>query len=193
MTREKYTPKKGSIAATVIDYFRRNPTETIFADDMFIKFSLSQVANIRMELLDAYTTDLLMRREINGEYEYSAGKRLLAELIEVATDKPARKAATNKASTLPAISKPPVVGFPDPLTVPVDDDVAPVSMLRGTQRICWLPLLARLAKVNQSAELPLRCKSTLSKSITDAHKAGPAKYSTRVDKQSGTVRVWRVA
>ena len=193
MKPSTYTPPKGSIAAIVVDYFRRNPTESINADDMFIKFGLSRVANIRMELLDAYTTNLLKRREVNGEYEYSAGKRLLAELAEPAPVKPARKYSQRKTAVVRVGSNPlHLAGFPEPLSVPIEDDV-PNTSNRGGKRVCWLPLLGRLTKAGQSAALPVRCKATLSKSITQAHKQWDARFTTKVDAKAGTVRVWRVA
>jgi hypothetical protein len=191
MRANPYTPKKGSIAALVLDYFRRNPTETITADDMYVKFGLSRATNIRMELIDAYTIDMVNRREVGGEYEYSAGKRLLAELNQ--PTKPARKNANGKVKILRLTATPAgPMDYPDPLTVPIDDDV-PCTSNRAAAPVCWLPLLARLVKPLQSAELPIRCRATLGKSITQAHKVSDAKYRTKQDKSAATVRVWRVA
>jgi hypothetical protein len=175
----------------VVDYFRRNPLETITADDMYVKFSLRRAANIRMELLDAYSTDTLARREVNGEYEYSAGKRLLAELADTATTKPARKAASRKTTNLPASAKPATVAdFPDPLAVPIESGI-PHTSLRGV-RADWTLLLARL-QVDQSAKLPWRCYSTLGKTITEWHKTNAAKFITKKYPDTQELRVWRVA
>lgn len=196
MGRDIYTPPKGSIAETVVDYFRRNPTEVLAADDMFEKFGFNRAANMRMALVDAYTTDLLSRREVSGELIYKAGKRLLAEIKKAAPaapSKPARKASASKTTTVPATAKPAgPTDFPDPLTVPIEDDV-PCTSHRAAAPICWMPLLARLTKPMQSAALPIRCRATLGKSITQAHKSGTAKYRTSQDKVAGIVRVWRVA
>lgn len=154
------------------------------------------------------TTDLLKRREVSGEYEYSAGKRLLAKIaadenramdtrfaggyqpkaitgkIKQPPKNPSAKTHTNKPAGHTV--------FPEPLTVPIEDDV-PNTSNRGGKRVCWLPLLGRLTKAGQSAALPVRCKATLSKSITQAHKQWDARFTTKVDAKAGTVRVWRVA
>jgi hypothetical protein len=190
MTRVNYTPARGSLAEQVVAHCKKYPTDEIAADDMFESFNVPRHTNIRMALVDAYTTDLLARRESAGEHYYKAGKRLLGKL---AKSRPGRPAAT-KSTTTDSEAAPParVMDFPDPLTVPIDDDVPCISH-RAAVPVCWLPLLARLTKPLQSAALPIKCKATLSKSITQAHKASDAKYRTKLDKAAGTVRVWRVA
>ncbi len=182
MTRDIYTPPDNSVAKTVVDYFRKHPKAEVAADDMFELFDIPRSTNIRMILLDAYTTNLLARKEVGGDLVYSAGHRLLI------TQPKGRAKSSTQANVVLAAQN----GPPDPMSVPIDDDV-PVGTYRGLRPVCWPPLLARLVKVGQSFELPLRYKSTLSKSITQAHKDNPAKFSCKIDKKADTVRVWRVA
>lgn len=53
-------------------------------------------------------------------------------------------------------------------------------------------LLSKMAP-KQSAGMPLDAYATLTKAMTAAHKAGPARFAIRKSKATQTLRVWRVA
>lgn len=76
------------------------------------------------------------------------------------------------------------------MAVPIREGV-PLPSTR--QKTDWLPLLKRLVKPGQSAELPMAARHTLGQAITAAHKQQLGTFTTRIDKTAQTVSVWRTA
>jgi hypothetical protein len=185
-----YIPPRDSLAALVCGYFQNNPTEELGLDDIVEKFSLKSHARVHTDLSDAWRADLIRRDVRDGDVIYSAGN--LEFTTKALATKPGRKTGSDKPAKPPRATPAPVPiqGFPDPLTVPIEDNV-PYTGLRGGKAVCWLPLLWRLTQPGQSFALPMHCAPTLSKSVTQAHKESANRFATKKDKDAGQVRVWR--
>ncbi|MBP7572589.1 MAG: hypothetical protein KA777_01295 [Rhodoferax sp.] len=185
-----YTPPRDSLAALVCGYFQNNPDEELGLDDIVEKFSLKSHARVHSDLGDAWRAGLLSRDVRDGDVIYTAGNLEFTTAKALPT-KPARKNASNKiakpAGTAP--TAPVAIGYPDPLTVPLEDGV-PYS--GRASRVDWTPLLTRM-QPNQSAKLPLHCKSTLAKAVMAHHKQGAMRFTIKCNQAANELRVWRVA
>jgi hypothetical protein len=183
---EKYTPRAGSLPSMVINFFVNNPDEELDLEAITDKFSCSR-GNVHTQLGAALDAGMLARkRNVDGDYIYTAGKGIPAKQDGVDMDAVHR---TPASAAKPAQPKAAPIELPDPLDVPIEDDV-PVPGRRT--KIDWQPLLSRL-KVNQSAKLPLAAKFTISQAITAARKANKGTYTMRTFPKTQELRVWHLA
>lgn len=182
-----YFPPRDSLAALVCGYFQNNPTEELGLEDIVEKFSLKSHARVHSDLSEAWRANLIRRDVRDGDVIYSAGN--LEFTTKALAPKPGRKTGSDKAAK-PAGTPPAVVAaFPDPLTVPIEDGV---PYCGRASRVDWTPLLIRM-QPNQSAKLPLHCKSTLAKAVMAHHKQGAMRFTIRCNQAANELRVWRVA
>ena len=197
MLRRSYIPPRDSLAALVCGYFQNNPTEELGLDDIVEKFSLKSHARVHTDLSDAWRAGLILRdTNSDGDVVYSAGN--LEFTAKAASGGYQPKTITGKLKPPPKNpngktprAKPagPTIAFPNPLEVPLETGV-PVESVRANA-VDWALLLNRM-KVDQSAKLPMRCKSMLSKTITELHKNTTVKFITKVYPDAQELRVWRV-
>lgn len=185
-----YTPRADSVAARCIAFFQANPDEELSLDDITEKFDCTR-GNIHTLLVPARDAGLLGRYQgTDGEWIYRAGPKLpKANGIDMdavhghgrgqGSAPPQHRRVNASAADLP-----------DPQAVVIRDNV-PIPGHK--QKIDWLPLLKRLTKPGQSAELPLAARNTLSVAVTQARKDKLGEYTLRVDKRANTVTVWRTA
>lgn len=184
-----YIPRADSLAQRVVNHLQRHPDLLgLTLSDMADLFDVTR-GNIHTQLAACIENKLLKREQNDdAEYVYQRGKEfpyLGWPAGQVATTAAADK--PSKAPTSRRQPQPPLVI--DPATVPVEDGV-PLPGGRDN-RMDYTALFNRMG-VNQSASLPLRARGTLQKQITDAHKAGAARFTVRA-MDSETLRVWRVA
>lgn len=183
-----YTPRAGTLAAQVCNFFRNNPGEVLTLEDITAKFDCGR-SNVHTQLGDAKAALLLKReRDADGEYIYSAGPELLAPssysapAAQAPAKKPARGgfAAPRKTFDLDAVV--------------VEDDV-PLHYRDPTKgQNKWLPLFAKLQKKGQSMALPgdLRGAVGAAAGKLNRNKAHGATYRVAMD-GADKCRVWRTA
>ena len=180
MTTTPYMPRLGSLPARCINFFRTNPDEELSLDDISDKFGASR-ANIHTLLSLARDAGLLDRyRNPDGEYIYTAGKKIGAsDGVDIDAVHDAKASVRQRA----AASE-----LPDPDKVEIDEHIP----LPGSIKRDWIPLLRRLG-VGHSAALPYAARYTLSRDITLAKKEGLGQYTLRADAAKESVRVWRIS
>lgn len=183
MSAPTYIPRPGSLAASVVYFFRTNADEELTLDDIVDKFG-SVRGNIHTQLRPALDVDLL-RRDTNadGEYIYQAGARI--EVIPQASE-PARPKARKPASFDSPRHE---VDF-DALKV---DKGVPLRVIGpyGAKPLKWDPLFEKLAEVGDSIQLPAKLRATLSSAVIARNKKGRGHFRVLMT-GADTCRVWRV-
>lgn len=199
MLTRTYTPQAGGLADRVCSFFAANPSEEMTAYDIAVKFGGNK-HNISTLLNQAIGAGLLvLARNDDLEWVYGPGPTISRYQPQVVSEeppehappatppKPARAAAPAKQA------QPTVLVLDD---IPIEDDVPLPAVNHRPDAQARLAVMTRLlAKLQpgQSAPLPLDAYATLMKAMSAAHADTPAKFSTRRDKDAGTLRVWRVA
>lgn len=186
-----YTPRSDSLPARVIAFFQRNPDEELSLEDITDKFDTTR-GNIHTNLGLAVDADMLVRdRNVDGDYIYKAGKKLPKPTgvdMDAVHHRPPPAGPQGPWPARKGTRE--TVALPDPQAVEIRDDVP----LPGRKpKADWMPLLKRLVKAGQSAQLPMAAKHTLSQAVTQARKDKLGEYTIRVDKAAQTVSVWRTA
>ena len=183
LTARTYTPRADSLAACVIDFFRRaDDDEELHLSDIVLKFDAPK-ESIHALLKDAVTLDILKR----NNSLYSAGPQIGA-----------------KADCPPAavgLVTPPIAtrktGYTsnrkhlDFKALQVDDDVPYLPQARrGSCK--YDPLFARLTKPGQSTAIPGDTKGALAAAIIKRNKTGPGTFKVAMTGAT-EARVWRIA
>lgn len=190
MSKIGYTPRADSAAARVIGWLRLNPqTEAIGLDEISSECDAVR-GNIHTLLREATEAGLLTRfKDDEGEYHYKRGPefRFFAGGSTALADalRPTVHTATRRQT--PVANATPV----DLATLPIDDDV---PLTRGGSSLQdFAVLLRRMEKPGQSAALPARLRSQVTKAIQQWHKDQPkGKFCVRKT-NADTIRVHRVA
>ena len=165
-----------SLASKVLAFFETNPGEELDADAISTKFGCSRTG-VHTNLGPAVANGWLVRHEDlkSGDILYSRGPASEQPSAGDSAPKPAMRKREALALDLAGIRIDKGIPIPPPLTKSLD----------------WTVLLDRLVDVGDSAMLPVRVRSALSKAITKAHAGGGRKFAVRVDGE--TLRVWREA
>lgn len=186
-----YRPHRDSVPGRVIAFFQANPDEELTVADIIEKFETG-ASNVHNILGPAVQAGLLKRHQ-NNDLEY---------VYELATRK-AQPALRSVGSGSPFVGKPSghatrrhndqVLATFDPAKIAIEDGVpVPSRGPTARSRVDLSPLLQRL-KPGQSACLPIAARYGLVKAVTDLHKAGKPRYTTRANKAAGEIRVWRIS
>lgn len=184
MSDNTYTPKAGSLAEKVVNYFRLHPTHKLDIDAISERFGFT--GNVVAALDKACFHGLVERRLSN---EFTAGPNLPGIVNPSAISTPKDKGGSRlgaKRGHLPPL---------DLSTLKVEQgiEVPTHHVSRGESR--WEPLLAKLANVGDSMQLPEQYKGTL---LTYTRKRikqrphDPERFKIGLDLK-GLSRIWRIA
>jgi len=197
-----YTPQAGGLPARVCAYFQANPSEELSVIDIAYKFNVNS-QGVQACLNAAVDAQLLVRvRNADLEWVYGPGKAIdtleLPASQELTPTAPAPIWPT--ASPLPSVKplpKPtghPLAGLPVLSALPIDDDV-PIPTSQGARSVKETYANGVLSQLQpgQSIKLPLSIKYVLANAVTARHKAKSGRFTTRNDKDTQTLRVWRVS
>lgn len=189
MSTKGYTPRADSVAARVIGWLKMHPEVDAITLDQISEECDAVRGNIHTLLREAMAAGLLGRtQDEDGNYLYKRGAefRFYAGGSTALADA-MRGNAKPFAQRTPA----PAAGPVDLTTLPIDDDV-PLNRGSGALQD-FSVLLSRMEKPGQSAALPARLRSPVTKAIQQWHKAQPSgKFCVRKTSPE-TIRVHRVA
>ena len=183
-----YNPQADSLPSQVIGYFTNNPDEELQLEDISDKFGCSR-GNIHTQLARAVESGMLVRdQNKDGEYIYKAGGN--TPKAKPAPAKPVRSGVDTDAvcRSRKRVDLP----LPDPAKVLIEDNIPLLTRCGPGSRIDWMPLFKRV-QVGQSFKLPLAAKATVTKTMTECHKAQLGKFTIRTFKDTLELRVWRTA
>lgn len=175
MSTTDYTPRAESLPALVVGYCTNHPTAQLGLNAIVELFKPVGRSSIHSQLDKAVEAKLLKRvQDEDGEYVYQIGPKLRKPTPPEPHQPPAT--ATSAAGL-------------DLSTVTIEDGIPlPTTRTAAPEFATFLPRL----QPGQSAQLPYQYRHTLAKAIGETHKAGPARYAIRQNKEAQTLRVWRV-
>lgn len=179
-----YNPQADSLPSQVIGYFTNNPEEELLLEDISDKFDCSR-GNIHTQLARAVESGMLVRdQNKDGEYIYKAGGN-------TPKAKPVGRSGVDIDAVCRSRKRVDVL-LPDPANVLIENDIPLLTRCGPGSRIDWMPLFKR-CKVGQSFKLPLAAKATVTKTMTECHKAQLGKFTIRTFKDTLELRVWRTS
>lgn len=186
MSDDTYTPKAGSLAEQVVNYFRLHPTAKLTIDEIRSQFTYK--GNAVLALGAALTYGLIQRAD-GFDGAFGAGPKLPGIVNPSAISKPNTKGGLPhgaKRGHLPALDL-------DALQVESGIEVPTHNMRRGESR--WEPLLAKLTKVGDSMQLPREYNGTVLTYTKKRIKLRPvdtSRFKLGLDLQNVN-RIWRIA
>lgn len=183
MSDNTYTPKAGSLAEKVVNYFRLHPTHKLDIDAISERFGFT--GNVVAALDKACFHGLVERRLSN---EFTAGPNLpgIVNPSAISTPKPSKGTGRGHSK----------LAHFDIDAVQVDKGVPiPAGTVRKKHESKWAPLLAKLTAKGDSVALPDQYRATIDSYIRKLTKARADKapqFRTGRD-DNGVTRIWRVA
>lgn len=185
MSDNTYTPKAGSLAEQVVNFFRVRPQHTLTIDE--IRESFSVKGNIPARLEEAIAHGLIERLPLDRD-TFAAGPKLPLPLNPSAISQPKPQKGPGRGhGQLPAFDV-------DAATVEKGVPI-PAATVRKKLQSKWAPLLAKLTEKGDSIALPDQYRGTIDSYIKKLAKAHPNKvahFKTGRD-DSGVTRIWRIA
>lgn len=185
MSDDTYTPKAGSLAEKVCNYFRLHPNHKLDIDAISTRFGFT--GNVVIALSKAVLHGLLNDAQ-GAEPLFAAGPKLGVIVNPSAISQKDKGGSRQgaKRGHLPPL---------DLSTLKVEHgvEVPTHNVRRGESR--WEPLLAKLAKVGDSMQLPEQYKGTVltySRKRIKQHPSDPKRFKIGLDLQ-GVTRIWRIA
>lgn len=173
-----YTPKPGTLVASVVDFFAKNPEEELSLPDIAQKWDVDS-RGVHASLHGAIINRVLVRTGGN----YHAGPQLRSAATP-AMPPPSRATKPRKAA-------PPPLDLED---IAVVADVPLPSRAPTAKRTQWPVLLARLDKPGLcSAPLPAEYRTSLNSAAKRWAKDNPG-FAFALRQVSDThIRIWRTA
>jgi hypothetical protein len=182
MTNDTYTPKIGTLAEQVVNFFRVRPKTTLSIDEIRDRFDAK--GNIPLKLEEAIAHGWIER---SGDF-FIAGPKLSGIVNPSVISQPApRKGPGRGRHQLPDFD---VAAARVETGVPI-----PTTFVRKKHESKWAPLFAKLATKGHSVALPDPYRSTIDSYIRKLAKADPKQapqFKTGRD-ENGVLRVWRIA
>ena len=185
MSDDTYTPKAGSLAEQVVNYFRLHPTAKLTIDEIRSQFAYKGNAVLALGVARTYG---LIQRADGFDGAFGAGPKLPGIVNPSAISQPKpRKGPGRGHGQLPAF---------DVDAAKVDKGVPiPAGTVRKKHESKWAPLLAKLANKGDSVALPDQYRATIDSYVRKLSKARTdkaAQFRTGRD-DSGVTRIWRIA
>jgi hypothetical protein len=183
MSDDTYTPKAGSLAEKVCNYFRLNPSHILDIDTIAEDFG---VAGSVVAALDRAVSHGLLARSHGGEF--TAGPMLPDVVNPSVISQPKPRKGTGRGHSK--------LAHFDIDAIQVDKGVPiPSGTVRKKHESKWAPLLAKLTTKGDSVALPDQYRGTIDSYIRKLTKARPDKapqFRTGRD-DNGVTRIWRIA
>lgn len=184
MSDDTYTPRAGSLAEKVCNYFRLNPSHILDIDTIADHFGVNGSV---VAALDRAVRHGLLERRLGGEF--AAGDNLPGIVNPSVISQPKPSSGTRlgaKRGHLPPL---------DLSTLKVEQgvEVPAHNVSRGESR--WEPLLAKLTKVGDSMQLPDQYKGTVltyTRKRLKSRPDAPERFKIGLDLK-GQSRIWRTA
>ncbi len=186
MSGTGYKPRADSLVTRVIGWLKLNVSVQCMSLDDISEHCDAVRGNIHTLLRPAMEAGLLSRtRDDDGDYFYGRGPQFYASK---------QPSMAEFAKPVPTASRPfgnmePVAPI-DLAEVPIDDNV-PMTYGRGPKQ-SYEVLLRRLVRPGQSAALPARLRSPVTKAIADWHKQQSAGRFCVRKESTANIRVFRV-
>lgn len=185
MSDDTYTPKAGSLAEKVVNYFRLHPTAKLAIDEIRDRFPYK--GNVVLALGSALAYGLIQRDD-GFDGAFGAGPKLYGIVNPSAISQPKPSKGPGRGhGQLPAFD---VDAAKVEKGVPI-----PAATVRKKLQSKWAPLLAKLTEKGDSIALPDQYRGTVDSYIKKLAKAHPNKvahFKTGRD-DSGVTRIWRIA
>ncbi len=185
MSAATYTPGPHSLPRRVLVWLGQNPAYECITLEQISEECDAVRGNIHTQLRPAVDANLLLRdRDAEGNYVYKRGP---GSFLFIGSHAPLTAALKATRTPAPALQCGPV----DLTAIPIDDHV---PLTRGHSTLQdFAVLLRRLEKPGQSAALPARLRSPVTKAIQQWHKTHPStKFCVRKASMD-SIRVHRVA
>lgn len=191
MSATTYTPSAHSLAMRVLVWLRQHPALERITLEQISEECDAVRGNIHTHLRPAVDAELLLReKDGDGNYVYKRGREFFAFKGSHAPLTAAMQ-ASHAAPPAPTPRRSQGAGPVDLTAIPIDDNV-PLTRGHGTLQD-FAVLLRRLERPGQSAALPARLRSPVTKAIQQWHKAHPStKFCVRKASMD-SIRVHRVA
>lgn len=182
MNHDTYTPKTGSLAEQVVNFFRVRPQNNLTIEEICYRFDAK--GNIPLKLEEAIANGFI---EKMGSV-FSAGPKLSGIVNPSIISQPAKTRGPGRGRSR-------LANF-DVDAAKVEKGVPiPAATVRKKLEGKWAPLLAKLTDKGDSVALPDQYRSTVDSYIRKLTKDRPdkvAQFKTGRDDE-GVIRVWRVA
>ena len=185
MSDNTYTPKAGSLAEQVVNFFRVRPRHTMSIDEIRENFAVK--GNIRVKLEEAIAAGWIERLPLDDD-TFAAGPNLpgIVNPSAISTPKPSKGTGRGHSK----------LAHFDIDAVQVDKGVPiPAGPVRKKHESKWAPLLAKLTAKGDSVALPDQYRATIDSYIRKLTKARADKAPQfRIGRDdSGVTRIWRIA
>lgn len=185
MSDDTYTPKAGSLAEKVVNYFRLHPTHKLDIDAISTRFGFT--GNVVIALSKSVLHGLLSDGR-GDDPVFTAGPNLPGIVNPSAISQPKTNKGTGRGHSK--------LAHFDINGVQVDKGVPiPAGTVRKKHESKWAPLLAKLTAKGDSLALPDQYRATIDSYIRKLTKARPdkvAQFRTGRDGY-GVTRIWRIA
>lgn len=185
MSDDTYTPKAGSLAEKVCNYFRLHPNHKLDIDAISTRFGFT--GNVVIALSKSVLHGLLSDGR-GDDPVFTAGPNLpgIVNPSAISTPKPSKGTGRGHSK----------LAHFDIDAVRVEKNVPiPAGPVRKKHESKWAPLLAKLTAKGDSLALPDQYRDTIDSYIRKLTKARPDKtpqFRTGRD-DSGATRIWRIA
>lgn len=186
MSDDTYTPKAGSLAEQVCNFFRVRPRHTMSIDEIRENFSVK--GSIPTKLEEAIAAGWIERLPLDHD-TFAAGPNLPGIVNPSAISQPKDKCGSRrggKRGHLPPLDL-------SALKVERGVEVPTHNVSRGESR--WEPLLAKLVNVGDSMQLPEQYKGTVltyTRKRLKSRPDAPERFKIGLDLK-GVNRIWRIA
>lgn len=187
-----YTPRAGSVASRVVEFFQANLSEELTSDDIAQKFDATR-NNVHTLLLPAVEVDVLARtRNGDGEYVYHHPSHTVSDKAPSA---PKAKTATppqKLAAPAARVMSTPLRKMIDINTLTVEEGIPYLGdQAKGQSK--WQPLFDKLTKPGQSVQIPADMRGAVGAAIGKINRVkthGTFKVALVSNEHA---RVWRTA
>lgn len=182
-----YTPRAGSIAYRVVEFFQANQHEELTKDDIAQKFDATP-NNVHSLLIPVIEIELLSRtRNGDGEYVYHHPGHTVSD----------KAPAARKPRTAPAAPTPRTMSTPVRKMINIDalkvEEGIPYLGDQAKGKSKWQPLFDKLTKPGQSVRIPADMRGAVGAAIGKINRIkthGTFKVALISDEHA---RVWRTA
>lgn len=174
-------PRRDSLAARVINFFKFNPEERLSVDDICIKFDANRASVHTLLARTIAQHELVRERDELGEYVYIAGPALAMQ-----SAKPVPMIATTNGASRNGVRYDLDI---DALQV---EDGIPFDPSARVIPSKWDPLFDKLTTPGQSVAVPLSVKAALAAAAHKRNKEQRGEYRVMITGPE-QARVWRVA
>lgn len=186
-----YTPRAGSVASRVVEFFQANLFEELTKDDIAQKFDATP-NNVHSLLIPVIEMEVLARtRNGDGEYVYHHPSHTVSDKAPAAR-KPRTAPAEKPAAPAPRTMSTPVRKMINIDALKVEEGIPYLGdQAKGKSK--WQPLFDKLTKPGQSVQIPADMRGAVGAAIGKINRIkthGTFKVALISDEHA---RVWRTA